>query len=195
MTVNKITSPVSPLDEIDKINEIIDEKQDTLVSGTNIKTINNNSILGSGNLTIDVLPSQTGQAGKYLTTDGTDTSWSDSITTSLNQKVDKSSLVEAHVVIETYQSGTSWYRLYNSGWCEQGGITANNAGLVSVSLLKNYANTNYGVQLTVKDVNISAGGSGITPYTSSSSLTTSGFQISKYADARQVIWCAYGYIS
>ena len=27
-------------------------KQDTLVSGTNIKTINNNSILGSGNLTI-----------------------------------------------------------------------------------------------------------------------------------------------
>ena len=28
------------------------DKQDTLVSGTNIKTINNNSILGSGNLTI-----------------------------------------------------------------------------------------------------------------------------------------------
>ena len=47
-------------------------KQDTLVSGTNIKTINNNSILGSGNLDIDALPSQTGQSGKFLTTDGTD---------------------------------------------------------------------------------------------------------------------------
>lgn len=50
-------------------------KQATLVSGTNIKTINNNSILGSGNLTLDGLPSQTGQSGKFLTTDGTDASW------------------------------------------------------------------------------------------------------------------------
>lgn len=31
----------------------IDKKQDTLVSGTNIKTINNESIIGSGNITID----------------------------------------------------------------------------------------------------------------------------------------------
>ena len=46
-----------------------------LVSGTNIKTINNNSILGSGNLTLDGLPSQTGKAGLYLQTDGTDASW------------------------------------------------------------------------------------------------------------------------
>ena len=35
------------------LNALNDEKQDTLVSGTNIKTINNTSILGSGNITID----------------------------------------------------------------------------------------------------------------------------------------------
>ncbi len=34
------------------INSALGEKQSTLVSGTNIKTINNNSILGSGNLSI-----------------------------------------------------------------------------------------------------------------------------------------------
>jgi len=50
-------------------------KQDTLVSGTNIKTINSNSILWSGNLDIDALPSQTGQSWKYLTTDWTTASW------------------------------------------------------------------------------------------------------------------------
>ena len=49
--------------------------QETLVSGTNIKTINNTSILGSGNITVDSLPSQTSQSGKYLTTDGTSASW------------------------------------------------------------------------------------------------------------------------
>ena len=32
----------------------LDTKQNTLISGTNIKTINNNSILGSGNIEIDV---------------------------------------------------------------------------------------------------------------------------------------------
>lgn len=50
-------------------------KQDKLVSGTNVKTINNQSILGSGNLTLDGLPSQSGNSGKFLTTDGTTASW------------------------------------------------------------------------------------------------------------------------
>lgn len=50
-------------------------KQDALVSGTNIKTINSTSLLGSGNLDIDSLPSQTGQSGKFLTTDGSAASW------------------------------------------------------------------------------------------------------------------------
>ena len=49
--------------------------QSLLVSGTNIKTINNNSLLGSGDITIDSLPSQTDQSGKFLTTDGTSASW------------------------------------------------------------------------------------------------------------------------
>lgn len=39
-------------------DDLLDEKQDALVSGTNIKTINNQSLLGSGNITLD-----------YLTTD------------------------------------------------------------------------------------------------------------------------------
>lgn len=50
-------------------------KQAVLVSGTNIKTVNNNSLLGSGNVNIDSLPSQTGNNGKYLTTNGISPSW------------------------------------------------------------------------------------------------------------------------
>lgn len=40
-------------DLTDAINELDSDKQDTLVSGTNIKTINNTSLLGSGNITIE----------------------------------------------------------------------------------------------------------------------------------------------
>ena len=57
------------------LSNALSDKQDTLVSGTNIKTVNNTSLLGSGDITIDSLPSQTGNSGKFLTTDGTDASW------------------------------------------------------------------------------------------------------------------------
>ena len=52
-------------------------KQATLVSGTNIKTVNSTSLLGSGNIAISSysLPTQTGNSGKYLTTNGTAESW------------------------------------------------------------------------------------------------------------------------
>ena len=51
-------------------------------------------------------------------------------------------------VVENYQNGTSWYRVYKSGWCEQGGVL----GPVAmntwhwVSFLVSYANTNYDIQ-------------------------------------------------
>jgi hypothetical protein len=59
------------------VKTAVDAKQDTLVSGTNIKTINGTSVLGSGNLTVDGLPAQAGKNGKYLKTDGTNASWED----------------------------------------------------------------------------------------------------------------------
>jgi hypothetical protein len=46
----------------------IDAKQDTLVSGTNIKTINSNSLLGSGDIAISASPS--GVAGAIQFSDG-----------------------------------------------------------------------------------------------------------------------------
>ena len=61
--VNKITTPPTTSELIGKVNEIVDDKQDTLISGTNIKTINNISLLGSGNIDIQ------GGGGSY--TEGT----------------------------------------------------------------------------------------------------------------------------
>lgn len=57
------------------IQSQLDGKQETLVSGTNIKTFNNTSLLGSGNISITGLPVQTSQSGKFLTTNGSVASW------------------------------------------------------------------------------------------------------------------------
>ena len=69
----------------------------------------------------------------------------DEVVTDLNNKVDKSSLNEIYPVVETYQNGTSWYRLYSDGWCEQGGKldVAQTSEGVLITLLKPYRDTLY----------------------------------------------------
>lgn len=49
---NSDSEEIAYLSDISPITSELEGKQDTLVSGTNIKTINNQSLLGSGNITI-----------------------------------------------------------------------------------------------------------------------------------------------
>ena len=68
------------------ITEAVSGKQDTLISGTNIKTINNESILGSGNIDIQ------GGGVNVVQTTGTSTTdvmSQDAVTTAINAKADK----------------------------------------------------------------------------------------------------------
>lgn len=53
--------------------------------------------------------------------------------------------LKAHSIVETYVNGTSWYRVYSDGWCEQGGYSTSSN--VIITLLKTYANTNYTITL------------------------------------------------
>lgn len=50
--VSKIGDNALLIKELNELKEAVSKKQDTLVSGHNIKTVNNQSLLGSGNLTI-----------------------------------------------------------------------------------------------------------------------------------------------
>jgi hypothetical protein len=59
---------------------------------------------------------------------------------SAKANIDLSNCTKPYIT-ETYINGTSWYRVYSDGWCEQGGISARN--LQTIQLLKAYANTDY----------------------------------------------------
>lgn len=54
-----------------------------------------------------------------------------------------------HRVVETYKNGSSWYRIWSDGWCEQGGAVDSGVGAVnsgtSVTYLKAFADTNYAI--------------------------------------------------
>lgn len=50
---------------------------------------------------------------------------------------------EVYPVIQKYQSGTSWYRIYSDGWCEMGGQTTQKDE--TVTFLKTFENVNYSI--------------------------------------------------
>lgn len=81
-------------------------------------------------------------------------------------------------VIETYSSGTSWYRKYKSGWIEQGGII--NRNQANITLLKPYKNTNYNILFILKDSDYAAAfGTG---YLSVKTVTTTYFTCARNTD-------------
>ena len=120
----------------------------------------------------------------------------DQVATDLNNKVDRSDLAEVQCVVETYVNGTSWYRIYSDGWCEQGGrFNANNTATTAsytVNLLKYYKDTNYSIVTCGYSNHADQFKNGVSPY----SFTTSSFVIQTYNnDALQpIVWQASGYI-
>ena len=66
-------------------------------------------------------------------------------------------------LIETYDDGTKWYRVYSDGWVEQGGYIAggsssNNA--TPITLLKPMKDNTYSVQKTYRQGAVNSGGFG-----------------------------------
>jgi len=46
-------------------------------------------------------------------------------------------------VVETYRNGSSWYRVYSDGWCEQGGQNDIKNSGTAITLLKSYTHDNF----------------------------------------------------
>ena len=64
--------------------------------------------------------------------------------------VDYSDYVNTPHIVEVYQNGTSWYRVWSDGWCEQGGIVQ--GGRTTVTFLKPFLNNGYFMSWQYQDV-------------------------------------------
>lgn len=70
----------------------------------------------------------------------------DAIATDINGKADKDLLntdTDRGVLVESYQNGTSWYRVYYDGWCEQGGIISTNTNPYTLTFSQPFKDANY----------------------------------------------------
>ena len=98
------------------------------------------------------------------------------------------------VLIDSYVNGTSWYRVYSDGWCEQGGVplTANTSSWASktTSLLLPYKNTNYIFKINGNWSDASCSSAVITAKTT----TNITYTIAVNTAAQRGWWEANGYI-
>jgi hypothetical protein len=85
--------------------------------------------------------------GEIATIKSTVASVQQTLQNAINTKLNKDDVVA--YVIEKGGSGTTWYRIYSDGWCEQGGQTGGgNRSAVRVTLPKPYKDTAYNIQIT-----------------------------------------------
>ena len=101
-------------------------------------------------------------------------------------------------VVETYHSGTSWYRVWSDGFIEQAGVTGNFASpaTITVNLLVPFSKTSYHVSLTADLETTKANDVLITPVLQTRNLTNfvCGFgSYSGRATSDSLYWYACGY--
>ena len=90
-------------------------------------------------------------------------------------------------VIETYVNGTSWYRVYSDGWCEQGGSVNSIVATPSITFLKPFKDDYFKILLT-------QGGSA-QPAMGFSNPSRTGFMWTTQSVDRGAVWEAKGYIA
>lgn len=155
--------------------------------------VKNFSVSGSEWELVDAL----GNICKFTTSSGTITKFESKGVLSL---LDTNTFNLVPHIVETFISGTSWYRLYSDGWCEQGGITGIIAdyGTTTVTLLKPFVNINYtitkGTMMPSDGDDSSYNDASVIRY---ATRTTNSFQIYNRGatnGGRYVNWKASGYV-
>lgn len=155
--------------------------------------VKNFSVSGSEWELVDAL----GNVCKFTTSSGKITKFESKSVLSL---LDTNTFNLVPHIVETWSNGTSWYRLYSDGWCEQGGrlYYPSSSQECVITLHKPYINTNYTLTTTTGDFN------GSYQYTSSfnwqwitvRSVTSTSFAVwsGQYA-CSSWSWKAEGYIA
>lgn len=129
----------------------------------------------------------------------------DQVTTDINQIVtdlsgkantDLTNVPNSKAILtESYVNGTSWYRVYSDGWCEQGGcIQSPTNGNNNISFIKPFVDTTY----YFNRINYSTVNGTATNFASEgySNKTNSGIRIYLLTNyAGTIYWEAKGYIS
>ncbi len=110
--------------------------------------------------------------------------------------INYSDLKEVDCVVETYVNGTSGYRLYGSGWCEQWGRGSGGSGTFNtITFLKPFLDANYNITSSITNDADNNNSSWVkfANYTTTSVQTRTGYNTT--AANQAFCWKAAGYVA
>lgn len=145
---------------------------------------------------VDTTDLQLNQVYQYVviaTTTNTDVEVDiNEIISDLNDKVSNSELGEINCIVETYRSGTEWYRIYSDGWCEQGGFVLGTSNYrKTITFLKEFNNADYSVTFGAQYTSSATA----TPLVETSTKVSTGFTLINADNSNySTYWRAEGYI-
>lgn len=97
------------------------------------------------------------------------------------------------ILVESYQNGTSWYRVYSDGWCEQGGITTSSTDIdKTTTYLKAFTDNDYTLLVTTLSSETIAYSQ--IAHVGAKSKTSTDF-VTRVSPTLNKCWYACGYIS
>lgn len=103
----------------------------------------------------------------------------------------KQAVVNFPYITETYHNGTSWYRVWSDGWCEQGQTEITTKGTpVTVVFLKTFSSIPYCKKMRYGVASITDNAA----YSDFVTLTTTGFTSNQDGNSGKFGWYACGYI-
>jgi len=155
--------------------------------------VNGTNIVGT-NATIDTVNADTVNSDAIIT---------DSLTTLITSNSSSKRVSVGASVVETYVNGTSGYRIWSDGWCEEWGLTGTSTGSSIVVLYTNiFKDTNYFLDVQARGADDDTGGygdqqigiNGASPY--DFGLGRGGFRASTKSSANgKFSWKACGYLA
>ena len=199
---NLISGVATPIEGARNIGQIV---QSTIpLTDAGLHLLDGSLISGSGAYS-DFVTYIAGLVSSYPDLFATESDWQTSVTTygscdkyvydSVNNTVRLSKRTSEHgALIKSYSSGNSWYRIYQDGWCEQGGYIAYlTQQYAQYSLLQSYKDSNYSVYASYAGINgntSSYSGRYVIP---AKPYDNSKFLTALYAANEACYWFACGY--
>lgn len=101
-------------------------------------------------------------------------------------------------LVESGSDGDKWYRIYNDGWCEQGGVydngSSSNAFTATINFLKEFDDTNYVANATPRTTNEHPASASLYDKQTDSMSLFVNRNYDSGANVRYVSWKAEGYV-
>ena len=135
-----------------------------------------NAAAGSAQAAAALIPSLSGQTGKFLQAEDTTAVWAD-----IGKRV-----------VSTYVNGTNWYRVWSDGWIEQGGLVTAAERTTTITVLKPFADTNFWCLCNYQS-NTADTGAARTNYVLAEPLSNTQIICGSYNSTGKVRWYACGY--